>query len=87
MCQSLGMPNSLPTSISSGGVSTPPVDSLRFLRLHRLEFIYAVASQHTNSHIMEYRVISLDSHLSKHYALICICTGCMSELSSYRSNQ
>ena len=37
--------------------------------------------QHTNSHLMEYRVISSDGHLSKHYALIRICTRYMSKLS------
>ena len=36
--------------------------------------------QHTTRHIMEYRVISLDGHLSKHYAVICICTGYVLEL-------
>ena len=37
--------------------------------------------QHTNSRLMEYRVISSDSHLSKHYALIYICTRYVLELS------
>jgi len=67
----------LPISISSKSVTTPPVDSLQSLRTNRLSSYYMRSEcQHSNSSIMEYRVISSDSHFAKHYTLICICIGC-----------
>ena len=60
------------TAISSEGVPTPPVDSLRSLRYDRLCMNMWSKCLHTDSN-MEYGVISSDIQLSKHYAAICIC--------------
>jgi len=63
------------TTNLSGGVSTPPVDSLRSLCPKELWF--NICSRYANIPIvlMEYRVISSDGHLSKQHAYICSCTG------------
>jgi len=55
------------TAISSEGVATPPVDSLRSLCHDRLQMNMWLKCLHTNSN-MEYGVISSDIQLSKHYA-------------------
>ena len=60
------------TAISSKGVPTPPVDSLRSLGHDRLYMNIRSKCRHTNSNV-EYGVISSDIQLSKHYAAICIC--------------
>jgi len=60
------------TAISSEGVPTPPVDSLRSLRHDRLYMNIRSKCPHTNSNV-EYGVISSNIQLSKHYAAICIC--------------
>jgi len=60
------------TPISSEGIPTQPVDSLRSLRHHRLCMNMRSKCLHINSN-MEYRVISSDIQLLKHYVSICIC--------------
>jgi len=60
------------SAISSEGVPTPPVDSLRCLRHDRLYINMRSKCRHTNSNV-EYGVISSNIQLSKHYAAICIC--------------
>jgi len=60
------------TAISSKGVPTPPVVSLRSLRHDRLYINMRSKCLHTNSNV-EYGVISSDIQLSTHYAAICIC--------------
>ena len=60
------------TAISSEGIPTLPVDSLRSLRHDRLYINMQSKCLHTNSN-MEYGVISSDIQLSKHYAAIYIC--------------
>jgi len=54
------------TAISTEGISTPPVDSLRSLHHHRLYLNMLSKCLYTNSN-MEYGVISSDIQLLKHY--------------------
>jgi len=55
------------TGISPEGVPTPPVNSLRSLRHDRLYMNMRSKCLHTNSN-MEFRVISSNIQLLKHYA-------------------